>query len=137
MKVVLDTNILLNCFSPRSATHGIWKALTEGRFRLCATHDILLEYEEIISRHAGEALAQAVLDALLDLPNIELAHRYFFWHAIEADPDDNKFVDCAIACAAKFLVTEDRHFQVLKQLDFPKVEVISIAEFQAVLTTTQ
>ena len=45
---------------------------------------------------------------------------------IEADADDNKFVDCAIAANAKYVVTDDNHFDILKRIDFPKVDIISI-----------
>jgi predicted nucleic acid-binding protein len=91
MRIVLDTNILLTSFSSRSQNHWIWVALTEGKYTLCFTHDIILEYEEIISRHASPDLANAVIDALLDLPNVELITRYFCWNLINSDPDDNKF----------------------------------------------
>ena len=47
---------------------------------------------------------------------------------IEADPDDDKFVDCAVACNAKFVVTDDNHFDVLKKMDFPKIDVIGLDE---------
>ena len=52
--------------------------------------------------------------------------KYYSWHLIKSDAYDDKFVDCAVACNAKFLVTEDRHFKILKQIPFPKVEVIGI-----------
>ncbi|WP_394354870.1 PIN domain-containing protein [Hymenobacter armeniacus] len=51
------------------------------------------------------------------------------WQLITADGDDNKFVDVAIAAGAEFLVTNDRHFQVLQAIEFPLVPVISLAGF--------
>ena len=48
---------------------------------------------------------------------------------ITAGPDDNKFVDCAIAANAKFIVTEDHYFNVLKEFDFPSIDVINIDDF--------
>jgi predicted nucleic acid-binding protein len=48
---------------------------------------------------------------------------------IEADADDNKFVDCAVAADAEYIVSNDAHFNVLKQIDWPKLTVISIKEF--------
>jgi predicted nucleic acid-binding protein len=45
---------------------------------------------------------------------------------IYADPDDDKFVDCAVAANAKFIVTEDNHFNVLKNYAFPAVEIIKL-----------
>lgn len=130
MRIVLDTNILLTIFSSRSKNHWIWLALIEKKYILCITHDILLEYEEIIARHASPELASAVIDTLLDLSNIIMITRYFSWNLITADPDDNKFVDCAIAAQARFLVREDRHFSVLREVQFPKVEVIKVQTFQ-------
>jgi predicted nucleic acid-binding protein len=40
------------------------------------------------------------------------------------DADDNKFVDCAVASNADYLVTHDRDFDVLKNVPFPKVKII-------------
>jgi predicted nucleic acid-binding protein len=52
---------------------------------------------------------------------------------IEADADDNKFVDCAVAADAEYIVTNDAHFNVLKQIDWPKLTVIAIKEFASQL----
>ena len=130
MRVVLDTNILLVCFSAKSSLHWIWQGLLENRFTLCVTTDILLEYEEVISRHINLVVASAVLDAITDLPNLQYVTKLVFWQLIDQDPDDNKFVDCAIACNAKYLVSEDKHFKVLSSIPFPKVEVIGVEEFR-------
>lgn len=92
-----------------------------------------MEYEEIITRHINAQVAHAVLDAITDLPNLIYINKYIFWQLIEADSDDNKFVDCAIAADAKYLVSEDKHFNILKSIDFPKVEIIGIEEFRIVL----
>ena len=57
-------------------------------------------------------------------------HKYgsswYHFNAIKADPDDNKFVDCAIAANAKFIVTDDHHYEELKQLKFPQVETLKL-----------
>ena len=42
-------------------------------------------------------------------------------------------VDCAIAANAKCIVTEDKHFKVLENIPFPKVEVIGIEDFKCYL----
>jgi predicted nucleic acid-binding protein len=65
----------------------------------------------------------------LTLPNIEFQEIYYRWNLIEADADDNKFVDCAIAAAVDYLVSEDRHFVSLGAISFPKVYVIKLGEF--------
>ncbi len=81
--------------------------------------------------------AQAVVDLLVDLPNLNQTNKYFFWQLIETDPHDNKFVDCAIAANADYIVSEDRHFRALKNIEFPKVEVLTIEEFKAVLLVSE
>lgn len=48
---------------------------------------------------------------------------------ISQDPDDNKFVDCAIASNSDWIVTNDKHFHILKGIDFPRVNVISVEDF--------
>ena len=60
--------------------------------------------------------------------SVKFQHIYK-WNLITADPDDNKFVDCAVAANAKYIVTEDHHFNVLKTVVFPVVNVINIDEF--------
>jgi uncharacterized protein len=52
---------------------------------------------------------------------------------IVPDEDDNKYCDCAIAGQADYIVTEDKHFDVLKNIPFPSLEVISIDEFLAMV----
>ena len=100
MKVVIDTNVLLVIISPRSSFNSIWQALLSGKFQMYVTSDILDEYAEIIEREMGIRVAEAVLDLLTELPNVHFIQKYYHWQLIEADPDDNKFVDCAIAASA-------------------------------------
>ncbi len=97
MKIVVDTNILLVCISPRSTANWLWQDILSGAFEVYVTTDILLEYSEIIDRNMGAEVAEAALDLLSELPNMHLVQKYYFWQLIETDPDDNKFVDCAIA----------------------------------------
>lgn len=130
VRVVLDTNVLLVSISPNAPNHWIIEHFINEHFILCVTTDILLEYEEVLTRHMGELVAANFMEALDNAPHVELITRYFKWGLIEADPDDNKFVDCAIAGNARFLVSEDKHFRILKQVGYPKVEVIGIEEFR-------
>ena len=123
MKVVLDTNVLLVSISQRSRLHWIFDALLKGRYSLCVTTDILDEYAEIIEQHMGIVAAENTLGTLENLPNIDLITTYFKFPFLK-DPDDNKFVECAIAANARFIVSHDRDFNVLKDIAFPKVRVI-------------
>lgn len=132
MKVVIDTNVILNTIYPGSKNHWIQKALQNGDIELCVTTDILNEYAEIISNYFDAETSNLFLSALEILPNIIYIQKYFFWKLIPEDPDDEKFVDCAIAAGALFLVTNDKHFSKLKELRFPKVDILNEDEFKRI-----
>ena len=133
IKVVLDTNVLLVSLSSKSKYHWIYDKLVADEYDLFITNEILLEYEEIISQKYNSSIARDVIKSLLILPNVYKASIYYNWNLIAEDTDDNKFVDCAINSNSHLLVTNDKHFQVLKNIDFPKIEVTSINDFAAQL----
>ena len=136
LNIVLDTNVLLVSISPRSPYRWVFNAFINEDFNLCVTTDILFEYEEVINRHMGNKVADAILQIIENAVNVKQITRFYKWNLIQADHDDNKFCDCAIAANANYIVTEDKHFNVLKTLDFPKLNIIKINEFQEVLEDT-
>ncbi|MCF0060369.1 putative toxin-antitoxin system toxin component, PIN family [Dyadobacter chenwenxiniae] len=135
MKVVIDTNLLWVSISSRSSSHWIFQNILGGNLTLCVTNEILEEYAEIIDRKLGHAVSEAVLSTFDNLPNIEYVTRHFRWFAVKSDPDDDKFVDCCVASGAVCIVTEDNHFNVVKTLEFPKVLVMSLSEFEQFFNT--
>jgi len=131
-KVVLDTNVLLVSISSKSKLHWVFKNLLEQKYTLCVTTDILAEYAEIIERKIGFSASQSVLGVFQNLPNIMFVETYFKFGLLK-DEDDNKFVDCAIAANASFIVTHDKDFNILKNIDFPQVIVINTEQFREIL----
>jgi predicted nucleic acid-binding protein len=94
----------------------------------------MTEYEEKITERYSTKTAELVLSILNVAPNVIFAEAYFKWNLVENDADDNKFVDLTIADNADYLVTNDKHFGALKTVDFPKLNIVSIDEFKAVLS---
>jgi putative PIN family toxin of toxin-antitoxin system len=133
MNIVLDTNCLLMSLSRRSQYYPIWRDFVDGKYTLCISNDILAEYEEILTQKVGPQIASNIIQALLDLPNTKMVQVYYHLHLITADPDDDKFVDCAFKANAKYIVTEDHHYDVLRNTPFPKIEVVDIDEFLRIL----
>lgn len=93
----------------------------------------MLEYEEILKRRYNHSVAENIIRALLLLPNVIHQQVYFNWLLIQNDTDDNKFVDAYVAGNADLLVTNDRHFDILRQVDYPPIEVASIDMFQSII----
>lgn len=133
MRVVIDTNILLVSISPNSQFYWIFESFLNEKFELCVTTDILMEYEEILTNHAGQALSSTILQIIENASNTIFITRYYQWDLIKNDPDDNKFADCVVAANAKYLVTHDKHFNQLRNIEFPKIDVISAEEFKKAL----
>jgi uncharacterized protein len=129
MRVVLDTNVLLTSFSKRSAYRPIFSAFFEKKIALVVTNDMIFEYLEILGSRATPDIAADVVAALLNLNDTLRIFHYIRWNLITADPDDNKFVDAAVAGGADFLVSNDAHFGALRSVPFPRVQVISPKEF--------
>lgn len=134
LKVVLDTNALLRSLSRRSPFSVILDRLYEGDFELWVTNDILLEYDEKISDIFSKETAELILGALTLLPNVRKADIHFRLFLIDVDKDDNKFSDCAFAGNVHYLVTNDKHFNVLASIPFPKINVVSLEAFKDMLS---
>ena len=90
------------------------------------------EYAEILEQHMGSVVSESVLGTLENLKNIQLVTRYYRFQLLK-DQDDNKFVDCAVASSADFIVTHDKDFKLLRDLPFPKVNVIDSIQFEEAL----
>lgn len=128
--IVLDTNCLIASIKRSSRYFPVWKDFMQGKYCLCFTDEILDEYEEIITQQTGSAeIARNIISAILNRTNTKHIEVYYHFGLIEADKDDNKFVDCAIKANARYIVSEDKHFNVLKSIPFPHLEVIGIEEF--------
>lgn len=130
-KVVIDTNILITIIGRRSPNRWIFDKIINGELELCVSSEILWEYEEILIEKTNQVVARNIIDFLLISPFVHLVDVYFNWYLIENDPDDNKFIDCAISSGAYCLVSNDQHFNVVKNIDFPKIIVLSLQEFEA------
>ena len=127
--IVLDTNCLLQSLPSKSPYHKVWTEVLVGKISLCVNTDILEEYEEILAQKTTPDIARNVVDAIVNLTTTTMQNAYVHFEMLSADLDDNKFVDCAIASDAEYIVTNDKHFNPLREIPWPKVEIIKIAEF--------
>ena len=132
MRICIDTNVLVQMFGRQQPFRALREALTGGRVELAVSNDILLEYEETITRLSGAARwlqVERLLAAVFQVhANILFVDPRFRFQVITTDPDDNKFVDCAIAAQADFIVTADTHFKPLTQAGY-KPKAITPEEF--------
>ncbi len=132
LKVVIDTNVLLVSVSDRSEWHWLYKAIIEKKVDVFVTTEILHEYEEKITEHWSAEIARTVIRTLLELPNVHFTVIWYRLGLIKQDEDDNKFCDCAFASNADYIITNDKHFDILSSISFPQLKAIRLEEFKKV-----
>ena len=132
MTVCIDTNVVLGMFTATHDYRPIFEAWFRGELQWAVSTEILLEYEEIMQRKASlqkaDAMMQIITLVALRHGNIVFSSPSFRFHLVAADPDDDKFADCAIAAEADYIITDDRHFDALKTAGY-KPQPITPDEF--------
>lgn len=108
MRVVIDTNVLVSSFfggKPRRVV-DLWK---EGKITLCLSKPIMDEYVAVLERIG---LDRDDLQALFEFfsrgSNIVFTAKTHSLRLVRDDPDDDKFIECAHALKAKFVITGDK-----------------------------
>lgn len=127
--IVIDTNCLVQMISLHSPYRPAWDAFRQGRYVLCVSNEIITEYTEVLTQLTTPYIAENIVHAILKSPFCQRYDPQFRFGLIKQDPDDNKFVDCAIIANAEYIVSEDSHFSVLQSIPFPRVRVIRLEEF--------
>ena len=107
-----------------------------GKYVLCVSNDILTEYEEILAENTSPEIAHNVVEAIARHPQTYYRESYFRFHLLsDIDKDDDKFVDCAITSGADYIVTEDSHFNHIKTIPFPQLNILTLDEFNKLLNS--
>ena len=127
LKVVVDTNVFISSFwggKPREII-DLWSS---GEIILCLSDDILKEYLEVMIRLK---LSVVKIDKFISLFRekhfIEAINPTHHFEIIKDDPDDNMFLDCAVAIEADFIISGDKHLLNLKS--FKDIKIVSPADF--------
>ncbi|MBA4371888.1 MAG: putative toxin-antitoxin system toxin component, PIN family [Thermodesulfovibrio sp.] len=130
MKIVIDTNVFISSFlSPKGKPRKIVDLWKKGEVTLCLSVEILSEYIEVLSRFGleNEPELKEVLDLFRQHSYCELVVCDDRLNVVEADPDDNRFIECAVVARASYIVSGDKHLKELGQ--YAGIRIISPAEF--------
>ena len=114
MKVVIDTNVFVSSFfggNPRKII-DLWK---KGEITLCLSKDILDEYTGVLQRIGlkDEREIEELLSLFAEGFNILFTTKTPKIRVVKDDPDDDKFIECAVALRAEFVITGDRAIKAL------------------------
>ena len=115
MKVVIDTNVFISSFfggKPKKII-DLWK---KGDVILCLSGEILEEYIEVLHRLGFENKKELkeLLSLFAENVNIVFTRKTPKLHIVEDDPDDNKFIECAVALHASHIITGDKALKAIE-----------------------
>jgi putative PIN family toxin of toxin-antitoxin system len=128
VRVILDTNVFVSGVFFTGPPYQILKAWRNGALSLVISEEILAEYQKV-----GKVLAEEFpaidLQPILDLVTIsaEIVQSQRLSEPVCDDPDDDKFIACALASKSKVIVSGDKH--LLKVSGFRGIRVITPREF--------
>ncbi len=126
MKIVADTNTLISALFWTGNERNIINLVEEGRLELLITREILNELENVLTRDHFklklddvDANTQNVLDKMISISTIINPNEKI--DVIKDDPDDNKFLECALSGKADCIVSGDSHLLNLREFRGMKI----------------
>ena len=128
LKVVIDTNVFISSFFggiPREVI-DFWK---NGKITLCLSQEIIEEYIDVLNRlglkdkNEIQKLTRLFAESYnsvftIATPNLDI---------VKDDPDDNKFIECAVVLDSKIIISGDKHLRSIKK--YIDIHIMSPKEF--------
>lgn len=127
-KIVLDTNVFISALGWKGASHKIFNKCVSGNLNLFLSTGIFDEIKRVLKYPKfkfSKSEINEFLDLILEVGS--LVETEIEINIIEADPSDNKFLECAITADADYLVSRDPH--VLKIKEFRGIKIMSPENF--------
>ena len=128
MKVILDTNVFVSGVFFSGPPYRILEAWRDGKIQLVMSQEILDEYRRI-GENLAEQFPNVDLEPILELVTMgaEMFSAQNLREPVCKDPDDDKFLACALASKCKVIVSGDKN--LLKVSGFGGIKVIRPRNF--------
>ena len=128
LRVVIDTNVFISSFFggiPREIIN-LWKA---GEIVLCLSQSIIEEYIEVLNRLGLKDKKELfkLIRLFAEGYNSVFAANTPELNVVKNDPDDNKFIECAVELESRVIISGDRHLREIKK--YIDIEIISPRKF--------
>ena len=128
MKVVIDTNVFISSFfggNPRKII-DLWK---KEKLTLCLSKDVLDEYIDVLQRVGlkDENEIEELLSLFAKGFNILFTTKTPKIKAVKDDPDDDKFVECAVALKAELIITGDKALKAVGE--YTGIKILTPQQF--------
>ncbi len=131
--VVFDTNILISALLSTSSNPFRCLALAKiGQVESVTCQEILNEFAEklIIKFKFSQEMAQAAVEEVRSFSRLVAISTEL--QAVDADPDDDMVVECAVVGGVTHIVTGDKHLLSLRT--YQAIAIVKATEFVALLS---
>lgn len=128
MKIILDTNVFISGVFFSGPPYQILKSWRDGKVQLVISNEILAEYQRV-GEILAERFSEVNLDPIIKLVAVkaELVLAPNLSNPICDDPDDDKFLACAIKSKNKLIISGDKH--LLRVSGYQSIEIIRPRKF--------
>ena len=126
MKILIDTNILISALFFGKFPKEFLNEVLKESFEICINDKIFSEYEKTIAK---KIFKKKILDEIL---YEKFLGKIRFFEPVSdlkvcRDPDDDKFINCAIDAKAVYIVSGDNDLLTIK--NFAGIEIVTAREF--------
>jgi putative PIN family toxin of toxin-antitoxin system len=128
VRIILDTNVFVSGVFFSGSPYRILKAWRDGILTLVISEEIFEEYQRV-GEMLGEQFPMVDLKPILDLvrTRAQIYPVKCLPESVADDPDDDKFLACALASKSKIIVSGDKH--LLKVNGFREIKIVRPREF--------
>jgi uncharacterized protein len=131
VRVVLDTNVVVSALLFNGISSMLVSLWQEDLITLLLSREVLDEYLRVLSypkfRLTEEEIRELIQEEIL--PHAEVVKPKRRLRVVQRDPSDNKFLECAIAGRARFIISGDK--DLLSIGTYRQIRIQSPAQFLA------
>lgn len=135
VRVVIDTNIIISAaLSEEGNPAQIFEHMLLEQIENFITDEIIEEVINVFKRpKISKLINENDVEFMIDnyKQSSKKVHPKDKLEVVKEDPDDNKFIECAVEAGAEYIISGDPHLLNLKT--YKNIKIVSPAEFVKII----
>lgn len=127
LRVVVDTNVYISAIFWGGKPRHVIDLGRDGEIQIFTSEDIEQEILDKLMTKFGmnsDDAGRVMADFSTFTKLIRVSRRI---HVVKDDPDDDKFIECAVECNAEFIISGDKH--LLNMRKYEGIDIMNVATF--------
>jgi len=134
-KIVIDTNVYISAIFWGGKPRSVVDMGRNKKIMIFASSEIGEEISEKLKKKfklSEDEVSQILFDFSSFISPVKVTKKY---QVIPDDPDDDKFIECAMECCADYIISGDKHLLNLKE--YSGIKIINASEFLSIFNHFQ